>query len=286
MHISNAADFEWAVNVPHRPGEARSKKLIDKSGYLKALKVGVSRVLGEKTTPRHHHDFDQFRIGLEGVLDFGLNQKLTPRVIMYVPAGTWYGPESWHGENHPDATKIALFQFDGECQAGMLSGPEIDVAMEELKKTGEFRNGFYYANEPGERKAVDAYEACWEKGTGKKVSYPAAFVDHPIYMHVDAVAWAPSHEAGVQTKLIGAWGNHGLRLTMSRVSRGADHVIFNTRQRMVAFALSGDSFVNGKPFAEHSAVLCEPGETAIVKGVAEATELIELALPKFEQSTV
>jgi len=281
MYISNSADFEWAVNVPHRPGEARSKKLIDRSGHLQALKVGVSRVLGEKKTPRHHHDFDQFRIGLEGVLDFGLHQKLTPRVIMYVPAGTWYGPESWHGEGRPDATKIALFQFDGECQAGMLSGPEIDVATDELKKTGEFRNGFYYPSEPGEKKAIDAYQASWEHASGKKLVYPEPFVDQPIYMHVDALAWVDSAEAGVQAKFIGAWGNHGLRMTMSNVARGADHALFNTRQRLVAFSLSGDCTINGKPFSEHSAVLLEPGETAIATGVSGATELIELALPNF-----
>jgi hypothetical protein len=35
------------------------------------------------------------------------------------------------------------------------------------------------------------------------------------------------------------------------------------------------------PFSEHSAVLLEPGETAIATGVSEATELIELALPNF-----
>lgn len=282
MHISNSAEFDWAVNVPHRPGEARSKKLIDRSGYLKALKVGVSRVLGEKTTPRHRHDFDQFRIGIAGVLDFGVKQKLRERTIMYVPAGTWYGPETWHAQGSENATTIALFQFDGECQTGMLSGPEIDVATAELKKIGEFKNGFYYPNVPGAKKAIDAYEASWEHATGKKLKYPAPIVDEPIYIHIDALSWVPSPEQGVEGKLIGAWGNHGLRMTMSKLARGADHALFNTRQRMVAFSLTGECKVNGTPFSEHSAVLLEPGETAIATGTSVATELVELALPNFD----
>jgi hypothetical protein len=246
------------------------------------LKVGVSRVLGEKTTPRHHHNFDQFRIGLAGVLDFGLHQKLVARSIMYVPAGTWYGPESWHGPDHKDTTMAAIFQFDGDCQCGMLNTVEIDAATDELKKHGVFRDGFYWPNQPGERRAIDAYEASYEQASGRKIEYPPAFVNEPIYMNIDARSWVPSPEHGVEVKMLGAWGNYGLRLGMSKIARGADHALFNTRQDLVAFCLSGEAVVNGKPFVEHSALLLEPGETAIVTGVSEATEFIELALPNFK----
>lgn len=282
MNISNAADFEWGVNVPHRPGQARTKRLINRSGHLRGLKVGVSRVLGEKTTPRHHHDFDQFRIGLAGVLDFGLHQKLVPRSIMYVPAGTWYGPETWHGPDHKDATMAAIFQFDGDCQSGMLNTVEIDAATEELKKRGEFRDGFYWPNEPGERRAIDAYEASYEFASGRKIVYPPPFVNDPIYMNIDARSWVPSPEPGVEVKMLGAWGNYGLRLGMSKIAGGTDHALFNTRQSLVAFCLSGDAVVNGKPFVQYSALVLEPGETAIVTGASEATEFVELALPNFQ----
>jgi hypothetical protein len=284
MNISNAAEFEWGVNVPHRPGQARTKRLINRpgSGTLKGLKVGVSRVLGEKTTPRHHHNFDQLRIGLAGVLNFGSHQKLVARSIMYVPAGTWYGPETWHGPDHEEATLAAIFQFVGDCKIGMLNTVEIDAATDELKKRGEFRDGFYWPNEPGERRAIDAYEASYELASGAKVVYPPAFVNEPIYMNVDARSWVPSPERGVEVKMLGAWGNYGLRLGMSKIARGLDHALFNTRQRLVAFCLSGEASVNGKAFVEHSALLLEPGETAIATGVSDATEFIEVALPNFD----
>jgi hypothetical protein len=255
--------------------------LINRPGPLKGLKVGVSRTLGEKTTPRHHHDFDQFRIGLAGVLDFGLHQKLVARSIMYVPAGTWYGPENWHGPDHKDATMAAIFQFDGDCQSGMLNTVQIDAATEELKKRGEFRDGFYWPNEPGERRAIDAYEASYELASGRKIVYPPAFIDEPIYMNVDARSWVPSAEKGVEVKMLGAWGNYGLRLGMSKIGRETDHALFNTRQDLVVFSLSGEAVVNGMPFSEHSALVLEPGETAIITGASDATELIELALPNF-----
>jgi redox-sensitive bicupin YhaK (pirin superfamily) len=68
---------------------------------------------------------------------------------------------------------------------------------------------------------------------------------------------------------------------MSKIGRETDHALFNTRQDLVVFSLSGEAVVNGMPFSEHSALVLEPGETAIITGASDATELIELALPNF-----
>jgi hypothetical protein len=163
----------------------------------------------------------------------------------------------------------------------MLNTVQIDAATEELKKRGEFRDGFYWPNEPGERRAIDAYEASYELASGRKIVYPPAFIDEPIYMNVDARSWVPSAEKGVEVKMLGAWGNYGLRLGMSKIGRETDHALFNTRQDLVVFSLSGEAVVNGMPFSEHSALVLEPGETAIITGASDATELIELALPNF-----
>ncbi len=135
---------------------------------------------------------------------------------------------------------------------------------------------------PASWRAIDAYEASYELASGRKIVYPPAFVNEPIYMNIDARSWVPSPEKGVEVKMLGAWGNYGLRLGMSKIASGADHALFNTRQELVAFCLSGEALVNGMPFSEHSALVLEPGETAIITGASDATELIELALPNFQ----
>ena len=45
-------------------------------------------------SPRHKHNFDQFRYQLEGEFDFDRNGKMTPGTIGYFPEGTPYGPQS------------------------------------------------------------------------------------------------------------------------------------------------------------------------------------------------
>lgn len=293
MQVGDFAAFEWEVGIPHRPGAVQHKRLVNRApnlegeGSLDGLEVVVSRCVAEKTTPRHRHNFDQFRIGLGGVWDEGVGRrhKLVERTIMYVPAGTWYGPHSSHGTESEEPTFLAALQFDGECKGGYIDFERADAASADLRKLGEFKNGFFYPNTHGEKKAQDAFEAAWEHATGKKIEYPASFVDAPIYMHIDAVPWVASGQPDVETKMLGAFGNHGLRIGMSKLARGAKRVLRSTDQSIVVFCLTGEATMDGKPFSRYSALLLEPGETVTISSTGEATELIEVALPSFRTAT-
>jgi hypothetical protein len=203
---------------------------------------------------------------------------------MYVPAGTWYGPHSSHGTESEAPTFLAALQFDGECKGGYIDFERADAASAALRKLGEFKDGFFYPNTPGEKKAQDAFEAAWEHATGKKIEYPASFVDAPIYMHIDAVPWVASGEPGVQRKMLGAFGNHGLCIGMSNIARGAKRVLRSTNQSIVAFCLTGEATMDGAPFSRYSALLLEPGETVTMSSASEETELIEVALPNFKRA--
>jgi len=57
------------------------------------------------TAPRHHHDFEQIRISMTGVQDFGLGQVTEEGWIAYFPAGAFYGPE------HIDGASIFQIQW-------------------------------------------------------------------------------------------------------------------------------------------------------------------------------
>jgi len=259
---------------------------VDGEETFDGLEVVASRCLADKTTPRHRHNFDQIRIGLGGLWDEGISKqhKLVQRTIMYVPAGTWYGPHSSHCPVDGEQTFLAVFQFDGECMGGYIDFARVDAASQDLRKSGTFKGGFFYPNEPGEKRAQDAFEAAWEHATRKKIVYPPSFVDAPIYMHVDALPWAESELPGVGQKLLGAWGNHGLRLGMSLLAAGATHKCGSAAQSHVTFVLSGDALLEGKPLGRYSAVLLEAGETATFSGTGDGTEFIEIALPNFDRA--
>jgi hypothetical protein len=292
MQVGDFAKLEWEVGIPHRPGAVQHKRLVNRTPPLdgpdtfNGLEVVASRCIADKTTPRHRHNFDQFRIGLGGLWDEGISKrhKLVNRTIMYVPAGTWYGPHSSHNPPDGEQTFLAALQFDGECMGGYIDFARADAASHDLRNHGTFKDGFFYPDKPNGKKAQDAFEAAWEHATGKQIVYPPSFVDAPIYMHIDALPWAESETAGVQQKLLGAWGNHGLRLGMSLLAAGASRTHGGKAQSHVTFVLSGDALLDGKPLSRYSAVLLEPGETATFAGTGEGTELIEIALPNFARA--
>jgi hypothetical protein len=285
MHVGSTATLDWESQIPHRSGPYSFKHLLCREGgNLKGLEMSLSRVLHTITAPRHRHNFDQLRIGLSGITTYGTHQKLSARTIQYVPAGTWYGPQTWLGPETETPALAAVIQFDDRNKGGFLTNDKIDAATAELKKLGEFKDGFYYPNEPREKRAIDAFEATWEQAAGRKIVYPPPFVDDPIYMHLDAVPWVKSPESGVEVKMIGAFGNHGLRISMSKVDVDAERVLLNTSHSVIAFCLSGEALVAERPFPLHSAVLLEPGETLIARGTAATTEFVEVVLPSFHDA--
>ena len=66
---------------------------------------------GSFHSPRHRHNFDQFRFQIEGEEDFDLNGKMTQGVLGYFPEGALYGPQS--GPPHT----VAVLQ----CEIGRAS---------------------------------------------------------------------------------------------------------------------------------------------------------------------
>src|ERR1700761_8142806 len=45
---------------------------------------------GSFKSPRHHHNFDQFRYQIEGQADFDRNGKMKPGILGYFPEGAYY----------------------------------------------------------------------------------------------------------------------------------------------------------------------------------------------------
>jgi hypothetical protein len=110
MQVIPTEEIEWETVVANaRAGHVQRKyiregEILPGVGYASDCYnyVGGDSVF---TAPRHHHDFEQIRISMTGVQDFGLGQITEEGWIAYFPAGAYYGPE------HIDGASIFQIQW-------------------------------------------------------------------------------------------------------------------------------------------------------------------------------
>lgn len=276
LTANNPAGSDWEVYSDHRTPGISIKQLLQRGGDGTSLEFNLTRFSGEEFyAPRHHHNFDQIRIGVEGSTRYGPHEKLPARVIGYFPEGTWYGPTT---VNEP--TVQAILQFDGPSRLGYIDYRLHDAATAELKDLGDFRGGFYYPADGSPR--IDGYQAAWERATGQPMRYPAARFLHPVYMAVDAFAWLDTDTPGVRTKSLGSFGERQTAIEMRLLTPAANHVVGHAGRRVVGFVLSGNATVGDAHCGTWSAFVTEPGETAaIVNDHDGETELVLVTFPDF-----
>ena len=171
------------------------------------FKFGLFRQYGDFTSPRHRHNFCQFRVQIEGECDFAHDGKMKPGAIGYFPEGTAYGPQG------PDREEsyVATLQFGGPSGSGLLTTQQLADAKRELSKIGTFENGVFRRNQgvPG-KKNMDGFEAVWEQASGRELIYPPAQYGRPVLMHPEGYRWMPVANAkGVAEKALEPSPNAG-----------------------------------------------------------------------------
>ncbi|MEU1692866.1 hypothetical protein ABZ590_15520 [Streptomyces hirsutus] len=275
--VADSDESTWTTASTHRTSGIEIKQLLQRDGEARSFEFNLVRFGGEDFwSPRHRHNFDQIRIGLEGETNYGPHRKLPARTIGYYPEGTHYGPLSVSGE----PSVQAILQFDGASRGGYVTYEHLDTATAELRELGEFRKGFWHPNEGG--KAVDGYQASWERATGRTMVYPEPRFDEAVYMHVDAFAWTQTEGSAVQRKHLGSFGERGLRIEMALVPAGESMAVGEPGRSGIAFVLSGRVASGGSEVSRYSAMLAEEDGSVEVTGVAELTELVLITLPKFD----
>jgi hypothetical protein len=227
---------------------------------------------GSFYSPRHHHNFDQFRFQIEGDADFHRDGMMTPGTLGYFPEGAYYGPTS--GPAHT----VAVLQFGGPSGCGYLGSTA--GAAEELKKIGKFKNGVFRRN-PGVagKRNQDSYEAIWEHVRQRPLVYPKPQYAAAIMMDTDRFPWLPVEGwDGVEEKVLGEFTNCKIRGSRYKLRQGAK---FNAGGRGVYLVLSGRGRVEDEVLQTHTAVYVDDGETA--RFVAdEVIEIVLMGLPSID----
>ena len=273
MKIVQGDEIGWKRGLQHRGGTFHYRHLLEGTpGTAGNFHLSIGRQDGDFVSPRHRHNFDQFRYQLEGVSDFDRNGKMPAGTLGYFPEGAAYGPQSSEGRS-----VTAVLQFGGAGGNGYLSPQEVAAGTEELKKFGTFEAGIFRRNDDVEgRRNSDAYQAIWEHVHGRRMDYPKPRYRDPIMLDPENYDWLPVADMpGVTEKPLGVFTERQCAAQLFKIARGAT---YRAGGRSVYLVLAGAGIAHDAPYRRLTALHLAEGETAALLARDE-TELLRLVLP-------
>lgn len=275
MRVVRFDDIEWNHHVnAHRGGGLKFKNLLaGVEGAPENFWLTVAAGDGHFFSPRHKHNFDQFRVCLGGRTSIDPKKYLVPGEVGYFPEGTSYGPQQDSEEN-----LTMVLQFGAASGGGYASRAQVKRAQDELIKVGEFKDGVFRRREGEGRKNQDGFEAVWEQIMERKLVYPAPRFDNPVFMTHENFGWRPGKGKGVAVKTLGIFTERETRLEMVKLEPGAEWTNPPEDAITIAFVMGGGGTCAGQAYDTYAAIETVSGATATVRATTE-TILLVVVLP-------
>lgn len=284
MKIVQGDQIEWLRGLEYRGGMFHSRRLLEgEAATIDNFQVTMGRNDKDFVSPRHRHNFEQFRFQLDGELDFARDGKMQPGMVGYFPEGMHYGPQTSDMPGQSTATTIVV-QFGGASGGGYLSAKEVRQGMDELRKIGRFEDGIFKRNDdvPGKRNR-DGYQAIWEHMNDREMPYPKARYDAPLMMNSDNYAWVPlAGQTGVSQKLLGVFTERRAQADFVRIDAGAT---FRAEGRGIYVAVSGAGQAGSEPLRQYTAVFIDWDEEIAFTAETEMT-MVHFGLPDLRDMAV
>jgi hypothetical protein len=292
MKLIHGADLEFRdTGLKHRPNAPVFKFLAlgeenTPSNFF--LMIGRQQSF---YSPRHRHNFDQFRYCYRGDISIGDgpggNLMLREGELAYFPEGVEYGPQ----DDGPDVKDVLVLQFGGASGQGFLSFAQLKSIQDEMtqKGLGSFEGGKFKpatTAEDGEGQerdlqVRDGYEALWEYHNQKPLEYPPAKYRYPILISPDNFPWKGVDEAGhVQTKLLGVFSDGSVSVEIVKLQNGGTLKFPPKTAIQLFFVTKGFGEIGGKNIKQESTVQLDVGEEAEVKS-NQGVEMIHFTMACF-----
>jgi hypothetical protein len=229
---------------------------------------------GARFSPRHRHNFDQFRYALQGDVSIGTRKAIKEGECGYFPEGTHYGPQD---DNGNERTTLVL-QFGGASGQGYMSRKQAVDATNELKKVGRIEKGIFYRTSGPGKKNQDAFEAVWERVNGRKLQYPKRRYQEPVIFDPKSFGWKPIDVKGVSRKLFGVFTERETRVEAYRLEAGVTYKFPKEDAVKLGFVVEGTGTFGGQTYDAYSATEASPGEQMELTA-KETTEFFLIVLP-------
>jgi hypothetical protein len=273
MNVVQYDEVEWKRGLQHRGGTFHYRHLLNGTpGVLGNFQFNIGQLEGDFASPRHRHNFDQFRYQIEGTMNFDRNGKMPAGSFGYFPEGAAYGPQSSDGRS-----VTAVLQFGSASGSGYLSREQVYAGTEELKKFGTFEGGIFRRHDDVEgRRNTDGYQAIWEHMNGQRMEYPKPRYRDPILVDPQNYEWLPvAGTPGVSEKPLGTFTERHCGAALIKLARGATH---RAGARSVYLVLSGAGIAHNATYRQFTALHLDDGEEIDIVARDE-TEILRLVLP-------
>jgi hypothetical protein len=259
--------------LPHREGTFNFQSLFEgEPGTPGNFFFSISETLDDFFSPRHRHNFEQYRYQMVGTSDFGKNGSMKPGMLGYFPEGVPYGPQT-----SKERALVAVLQFGGASGSGYLSRDEVAQANIELRQQGEFKGGIFHRKPgfPG-KKNMDGFQAIWEHVSKRPMVYPKGRYPAPMLLDPAHSSWVPVDGApGVSEKLLGVFTERRTEAGFLQIAPGAR---YSLPGRGIYMTLKGTGTVQDQPVRTATMIYLQAGDRAAVTA-AETIEMLHLGLP-------
>ncbi|UKZ80872.1 hypothetical protein TrVFT333_008637 [Trichoderma virens FT-333] len=236
-------------------------------------------------SPRHRHNFDQFRYAYKGDISISPDKYATEGELAYHPEGVYYGPQ----QDSDGERVVLILQFGGTSGQGFLSYRQLEEGQKELAQLGHFEGGkFYRTGRQEDDPPQDGYEALWEKFNDRCLTYPPGRYKDPVIMSPVNYTWQPADKLAnidgmVFKKTLGVFTERETRAEMIQIKKSGRFPVTSTNAMQLFFVLSGAGEADGQPWEEESAIRVSPGK-GVVLSVHQDTEILLFILPMLSQN--
>jgi hypothetical protein len=276
MQIVHGSKIETKSESQHRGGVSRRQRLLEgQYGSIDNFSLVIARPK-DRYSPRHRHNFEQFRYQIEGEANYSRTGVLKPGMLGYFPEAVHYGPQT---QGQGQDLCVLVLQCGGASGSGYL-GRDAEFNMtRELEKFGTFKDGVFFRNPgvPG-KKNLDGAQAIWEHAMGRPLVYPKPRYDVPILMHPDGFEWMPlARQKGVYEKFMGTFTERRISAGFFKLDPGATMKVAGGRDIYVV--LKGAGELLGEDYGLHTTLFLEKKSERASFEASEPTEMLHFHLP-------
>lgn len=280
MRIVQSDAVEAYQFADHREGEIKFQRLLHGDPERPDnFEWSIVRMGEDYSTPRHHHNFSQLHLVLEGTHEWAPDRLMPTGSVTYFPEGTFYGPQHGHGGlllglQYGEASGEGFMSYDRLAEGNKRLNERQDASFDK----GTFR----YLDADGKQRNKDGYEAIWEEINGRPVEYPTPRYETPFTMHPTAFSWMPSaDEPGIADKPLACFTECNTTVGFVRYEAGAHHRVHDLRSPELHFVLEGALSCSDGVYGKWTAFEFDPGDDETLEAV-EATETYVIGLPQLD----